>query len=90
MGGIKDYKPPVRTTGSGNDAVPATPLASRLRELRLLSGFPRQSDIAPYLDTNPSRVSDWESGAHQPTLTILQRYAKAFGMSVSRILAGVM
>ena len=90
MGGIKDYKPPARTAGSGYDAIPATPLAARLRELRLLSGFPRQMDIAPHLETLPSRVSDWESGVHQPTLTILQRYARVFGMSVSSILAGVM
>jgi len=77
-----------RSAGSGNRGVPTTPLAARLRMLRLHTHL-NQRQFAPYVGP-PARLSDWEQGIHEPTVTILKRYAKAFGMTVSQLLDGVM
>lgn len=74
---MHDYTPTERKTGSGRPGDPPTPLARRLRELRLLG-------------TAANRVSDWELGVHQPTLTMLTRYAAALDTTVSKILEGVL
>lgn len=86
---MHDYAPAERKTGSGRPGEPPTPLARRLRELRLLADM-RQEDLAARLGTAANRVSDWELGVHQPTLTMLTRYAAALDTTVSKILEGVL
>lgn len=68
---------------------PPTLLSARLRRLREDAGM-SQSNLAPLLRTGANRVSDWELGVVTPSLAILGRYSKTFGVTVSQILAGVM
>lgn len=76
-----------RNTGSGYDAIPQTPLARRLRDLRKDAGL-KQSELANI--AAPNRISDWEVGLHTPTLDTLKRYADRFGITVSQLLDGVL
>ena len=79
-----------RWVGSGNEGVPPTKLATRLRTLRVYAGM-SQADLAPLVARgSQSRISNWENGIHIPTLQALQLYAAAFNTTVARILDGVM
>ena len=69
-------------------STPATPLANRLRELREAAGL-KGAQLAVQLGTGQNRVSDWETGRHEPTLAVLRRYASLFGITVSQLLDGV-
>lgn len=71
---------------------PATALGARLRELRVAAGL-NQGEMAVrigYARNNGGRVSDWELGYIMPTLPILYRYSQALGVTVSKILDGVL
>lgn len=67
-------------------------LGQRLRDLRLATGL-NQAEAATKLGIGyggGGRVSDHELGHHLPTLTLLQRYAELFGITVSELLRGIM
>jgi DNA-binding XRE family transcriptional regulator len=69
---------------------PATALGARLRELRCGAGL-NQAEMAERMGyAQNGRVSDWELGHIMPTLPILYRYARAFGITVSQLLNGVL
>lgn len=68
---------------------PPTPLAERLRQLRYNADLD-QKEMARLLNTGANRISDWELGVVIPSLAILQRYARAFDTTVSKILQDVM
>ncbi len=70
---------------------PTTALGARLRGLRLEAGL-NQAQMAVLVGykSGGNRVSDWERGYHLPTLPILHRYANAFNITVSELLAGVL
>jgi DNA-binding XRE family transcriptional regulator len=78
-----------RTCGSGNSADPPTPLAARLKGLRLSIGL-TQRELEPFIGSWANRISDWELGVHTPTLETLQKYAQLFNVTVSQLLDGVM
>jgi DNA-binding XRE family transcriptional regulator len=49
-----------------------------------------QWDLANKLNTRANRISDWETGRHEPTLPLLKRIADVYGMTVAELLDGVM
>lgn len=63
-------------------------LGSRLRELRVDADF-TQREIAEKVGTLPGRISDYETGRHEPTLTTLRKYGAVFAMSLAELLEGV-
>ena len=65
---------------SGTVSVPATALGARLPELRLKHKL-SQFDLALKLGTRPNRVSDWETGRHDPSLMMLTRIAGLYGIT---------
>lgn len=79
-----------RCIGSGNESKPPTKLAARLRNLRVNRGLTQAQCADLVARGYAGRVSDYETGAHIPTLRTLQLYAAAFGTTVSRILDGVL
>jgi DNA-binding transcriptional regulator YiaG len=68
---------------------PPTALAGRLRALRVGQGW-SQWDLARVLKTRANRVSDWETGLHEPTLALLRRIAAVYGLTVAELLDGIM
>ena len=44
-----------------------------------------KKDLAKRMGVNPSEISRWESGKHDPTTATIQRMAKALGISISQI-----
>lgn len=80
---------PPRTVGSGYLGTPSTPLAARLKQLRLDAGL-LQHELEPRLGSAKNRICDWELGVRTPTLDSLQKYAKAFDTTVSKLLEGIM
>ena len=78
-----DYKP-VITSGMSS-----TPLAARLRELRVDAGW-TQHDAAVQYETWANRISTMETGKHTPTLQTLARIAHVHGMTAAQLLDGIM
>lgn len=77
--------------GAGHRSTGATPLGKRLRELRLSTNA-TQADLAEQLGlprSHKTRICDWENGFHLPGLPALKRYADHFGITVSKLLDGV-
>lgn len=75
--------------GSGNPGHPPTPLAAKLKSLRIEAAM-LQAELATAVGCAPKCVSEWENGRHIPALTTLQRYAAVFNTTVSHLLEGVM
>jgi transcriptional regulator with XRE-family HTH domain len=69
--------------------VPSTALGARLRDLREGQEW-SQWDLARALSTKANRVSDWETGLHEPTLALLRRIAAVYEITVAELLDGVM
>lgn len=60
-------------------------ISEALRLLRLYSGL-TQTDMAKKLDVSQSLVSDAERGTKAVSLNLLERYAEAFDIRVSKLL----
>jgi XRE family transcriptional regulator, fatty acid utilization regulator len=74
---------------TGTVSEPATALGARLRDLRIANGY-SQWQLAIRLDTQANRISNWETGRHEPTLSLLQRIAGVYEITVAEMLDGVM
>lgn len=74
---------------TGTVSTPTTALGARLRELRTEAGW-SQWDLATQLQTRANRISDWETGRHEPTLPLLKRIAEVYETTVADLLDGVM
>ena len=56
-------------------------LAKRLRECREKTGF-TQIKVATYCDITEKAYQNYESGAHEPKISILMRIARFYGVSI--------
>jgi DNA-binding XRE family transcriptional regulator len=84
-----------RVLGSGPALRPcSTTLGQRLRDLRMARGWD-QGVMAAQLGKEPNTgnagpISSWERGKHLPDLRTLHTFARAFGLTVSELLDGVL
>lgn len=63
-------------------------LGERIRKLRKKRGW-TLIEMGEYLGLDRGYLGDLERGTRDPSLTTLQHIARGFGMSVSRLLAGL-
>ena len=63
-------------------------LGTKLKLLRV-ANEKTQWDMQELAGLAPNRVSNHETGTHEPTLPVLRRYAKAYGLTLSQLLEGV-
>ena len=63
-------------------------LGDRIRDLRMARGW-RQIDLAEEAGIHENYVSDLELGRKEICLRTLQTLARAFGMSVAKLLDGI-
>ena len=63
-------------------------LGDRIRDLRMARGW-RQIDLAEEAGIHENYVSDLELGHKEICLRALQTLARAFGMSVAKLLDGI-
>lgn len=59
-------------------------MGEALRLLRIFNGY-KSAELADMLDISQSYVSELENNKKQPTMEILDRYAKVFGMKKSTL-----
>ena len=57
-------------------------MGEALRLLRIFNGY-KSAELAELLDISQSYVSELENNKKQPTMDVLERYAKVFGMKKS-------
>lgn len=60
-------------------------LGCRIRELRIKQNLGLR-ELASKAEVSPSYLSEIESGESEPTVSKMQRIAKALGVSMTRIL----
>lgn len=60
-------------------------MGEALRLLRIFNGY-KSAELAKMLGLSQSYVSELENNKKQPTLEVLERYAKVFGMKKSTLL----
>jgi transcriptional regulator with XRE-family HTH domain len=75
----------VLTAVKGKDNSIRHSLGLRLRQLRENYGLVQQ-DVADLFGTNRNVVSQWESGAREPSLEIILRLAEFYGVTVDWLL----
>jgi XRE family aerobic/anaerobic benzoate catabolism transcriptional regulator len=63
-------------------------LGDKIRDLRMARGW-RQIDLAEEAGIHENYVSDLELGRKEICLRTLQTLARAFGMSVAKLLDGI-
>jgi len=74
---------------TGTPSIPTTALGARLRDWRNEYGW-TQWELAVMLNTRANRISDWETGRYEPSVPVLKKFAKAFGITVADLLEGIM
>ena len=65
-----------------------TQLGMRIRYLRKQKGM-SQLDLALESDVNKNYISDLERGERNPTVKVLEKIAKAFGISLEELFKGI-
>ena len=60
-------------------------LGTNLRTLRLAKGWSQEA-FADKADIHRTYVSDIERGARNPTITIVEKFAKPFGVTAAALL----
>lgn len=60
-------------------------MGEALRLLRIFNGY-KSAELAQKLDLSQSYVSELENGKKQPTMEVLDKYAKVFGMKKSTLM----
>lgn len=60
-------------------------MGEALRLLRIFNGY-KSAELAQLLNLSQSYVSELENGKKQPTMDVLDRYAKVFEMKKSTLL----
>ena len=63
-------------------------LGMRIKYLRSLKKW-SQEDLALEANVNKNYLSDLERGERNPTIKILEKIAKAFGISLSELFKGI-
>jgi len=63
-------------------------LGMRILYLRKQKGW-SQEDLSLEADINKNYICDLENGRRNPSLEIIERLAKAFGISISELFKGV-
>ena len=61
------------------------PMGEALRLLRIFNGY-KSAELAKKLELSQSYVSELENGKKQPTMEVLDKYAKVFEMKKSSIM----
>lgn len=59
-------------------------MGEALRLLRIFNGY-KSAELADMLDISQSYVSELENNKKQPTMEVLDKYAKVFGMKKSTL-----
>ncbi len=59
-------------------------MGEALRLLRIFNGY-KSAELANMLDISQSYVSELENNKKQPTMEVLDKYAKVFGMKKSTL-----
>ena len=59
-------------------------MGEALRLLRIFNGY-KSAELAELLEISQSYVSELENNKKQPTMDVLERYAKVFGMKKSTL-----
>ena len=60
-------------------------MGEALRLLRIFNGY-KSAELAQKLELSQSYVSELENGKKQPTMEVLDKYAKVFGMKKSTLM----
>lgn len=60
-------------------------MGEALRLLRIFNGY-KSAELAKKLELSQSYVSELENGKKQPTMEVLDKYAKVFGMKKSTLM----
>lgn len=68
---------------------PVTTLGARLRNMRIQADW-TEREMARFVGTRANRISSWESDLQEPSLSALQSVAQVFGITVAKLLDGVM
>ena len=63
-------------------------LGMRIKYLRSLKKW-SQEDLALEANVNKNYLSDLERGERNPTIKVLEKIAKAFGISLSELFKGI-
>lgn len=61
------------------------PMGEALRLLRIFNGY-KSAELAKKLELSQSYVSELENGKKQPTMEVLDKYAKVFEMKKSTLM----
>ena len=60
-------------------------MGEALRLLRIFNGY-KSAELAKKLELSQSYVSELENGKKQPTMEVLDKYAKVFEMKISTLM----
>ena len=63
-------------------------LGMRIKYLRSLRKW-SQEDLALEADVNKNYLSDLERGSRNPTVKVVEKIAKAFGITISELFKGI-